>query len=166
MKGASSARLVSQAHDLVSLDARDSSPRRSPARRALVVFATCLALVSGCALPGPEDIVNRAIAAAADGDREAFAECFTARSRPVLEVWWSAVDAGRPERGALAAGDVRVTGIRRVQSRDFDPERAVVTVEEGSDAMRLVLHHVGGMWRIDLLDTERSGRGGGSAIER
>lgn len=132
--------------------------------RALAVAS--LVWVSACALPGPEDVVNRAVQAASDGDREAFAECFTARSRPVLEVWWSAVDQGRPELGALAAGDVRISGIRRVQSRDFDPERAVVTIEEGSDAMRLVLHHVGGMWRIDLLDTERSGRGGGSAIER
>lgn len=145
-------------------DGRSAGVRWLRSLRAVLLVG--LLSASACALPGPEDIVDRAVQAAADGDREAFAECFTARSRPVLEVWWSAVDSGRPELGALAAGDVRISGIRRVQSRDFDPERAVVTVEEGSDAMRLVLHHVGGVWRIDLLDTERNGRGGGATIER
>ena len=45
-------------------------------------------------------------------------------------------------------------------SRDFEPERAILSIEEGSDATRIVAHRMGGMWRLDIIDSQRSDTGG------
>ncbi len=125
------------------------------------VSALAIALTvsgAGCAMPGPERVVEQAVSAARDGDRDAFLACFTPRSRALLETWWRATDAHNPPLGALGAGDVRIVAIRVVPSRDFEPERAVVEIAEGADATRLVAHRMGGMWRLDLLDSQRADR--------
>jgi len=118
-------------------------------------------LLTACAVPGPDVVLEQAVSAARDGDREAFLECFTPRSRAILETWWRATDAHNPPLGALGAEDVRLLSIRLVPSRDFQPERAILSLEEGSDATRVVAHRMGGMWRLDLIDSQRSDTGGG-----
>lgn len=125
----------------------------------LLITLAATTLLLGCALPGPEVVITQAVEAARDGDREAFLECFTPRSRPLLETWWRTVDAANPALGALGAGDVAITSIRLVPSRDFEPERAVIEIVEGPDATRLVAHRTGGMWRLDLLDSQRADGG-------
>jgi|GEM_PF-1355961 len=134
--------------------------RMTPRRLAACLFIGLVGLASGCAVPGPNVVLEQAVSAAHDGDREAFLECFTPRSRAILETWWRATDAHNPPLGALAAADVRITSIRLVPSRDFEPERAVLAIEEGPDATRIVAHRLGGMWRLDILDSQRSDTGG------
>ena len=132
---------------------------RAALQHALLLALAALALT---ACPSPEVVLQDAAEAAREGDREAYAACFTARSRPILEAYWDATDAHNPPLGALGAGEVSVTSVQVVQSRDFDGERALVTLREGSDGedgserLRVVLHRTGGNWRIDLLDTERA----------
>jgi hypothetical protein len=133
------------------------------ARRFATQLVCALAvsgLFAGCALPGPDVVLAQAVSAAREGDREAFLECFTPRSRAIMETWWRATDAHNPPLGALAAGDVRLMSVRLVPSRDFEPERAILSIEEGSDATRIVAHRMGGMWRLDILDSQRSDTGG------
>jgi hypothetical protein len=137
----------------------------SKGTRALLGVALALLLAGalpGCALPGPEVVLEQAVSAARAGDREAFLDCFTPRSRPVLETWWRTVDAHNPPLGRLGAGEVGLVSVRIIPSRDFEPERAVLTLEEGPDSTRLVAHRTGGMWRLDLLDSQRADTGGPS----
>jgi hypothetical protein len=109
----------------------------------------------GCATPPPQAVIAQALEAARDGDREALLECFTPRSRPLLETWWRAVDAENPALGRLGAGEAATAIERLVPGRDGEPDRAVLNLREGGDSMRIVTHRLAGMWRIDLLDTER-----------
>lgn len=132
--------------------------------RLLTALAVA-SLTGGCAMPGPEVVLAQAVEAARDGDREALLECFTPRSRPLLESWWRAVDAANPPLGELAAGEVAIASIRLVPSRDFEPERAVIEIVEGPDATRLVAHRLGGMWRLDLLDSQRADGGAPSGMD-
>ncbi len=121
----------------------------------LVLCASVLVTgLVGCALPGPEVVLSQAVEAARDGDREAYLECFTERSRPILETWWRAVDAHNPPVGVLGAAPVHLLSVGVEQGRDFGPERAILTITEGADKTTLVAHHLGGMWRIDLLDSQ------------
>ena len=93
--------------------------------------------------------------AARDGDREAFGACFTPRSRPLLDTWWATVDAENPELGGLDAKQATIVLERVIPSRDLEPERALLEIREGGESMRVVVQRLGGMWRIDLFDTER-----------
>ena len=52
--------------------------------RHLPTFAL-VSFLGACALPGPEVVLEQAVEAAREGDRDAFVECFTPRSRPLLE---------------------------------------------------------------------------------
>lgn len=122
-------------------------------------LAFALAL-SACAAPGPEVVLEQAIDAARDGDREAFLECWTPRSRAILESFWRAADRQNPPLGVLGAGDVRLESVRIIPSRDFSPESAVLGLREGDALARLVAHRMGGMWRLDLLDSQRQDSGG------
>jgi len=117
-------------------------------------------LGAGCAMPGPEVVLEQAVSAARAGDRDAFMACFTPRSRPILETWWRAVDAHNPALATLSSAAIDLVSVRVIPSRDFEPERAVLSIEEGNDATRLVAHHLGGMWRLDLLDSQRADSGG------
>ncbi len=120
----------------------------------LIAPALLTLLLAAC--QGPDVVIGHAVEAARDGDRQAYAACFTPRSRAVLQTWWQATDAHNPPLSTLGAGDVRILSVQEVRSRDTDTERALVTVSEGAERMRLVLHHSAGTWRIDLLDTERA----------
>ncbi len=114
-----------------------------------------LGALSGCATPPPQQVVQQAMEAARDGDREAFRACFTPRSQPVLDTWWDTVDVQNPTLGALDAKAGRVMVERLIPSRDLEPERALLEIREGDESIRVVVHRLGGMWRIDLFDTER-----------
>jgi len=116
-----------------------------------------LALMSaGCAFEPPTAVVDEVVDAARRGDRDDFEACFTARSRPIIALWWARTDELQPALGQLAAGDVEVMAVRPYRDRDgMGAERAVVAVREGGRTMPWVVHKVGGRWRIDLLDTER-----------
>ena len=129
--------------------------RNVSASRRLAVLAG-LVLLGLAACQEPTVVIEDAVAAARSGDREAYAACFTRRSRPILEAFWAATDEHNPPLGALGAGAVQINSVRLVDSRELDGERALVTVEEGGDRLRLVLHRSGGNWRIDILDTERA----------
>ncbi|MCA9515258.1 MAG: hypothetical protein KC635_09975 [Myxococcales bacterium] len=120
---------------------------------ALAVVLAVLFLRGGDA---PGDIVQRAAAAARDGDRDRYLACFTERSRPILETLWAAAAEKNPPLAALGAAEVQVVAGSRLASRDVGlPDRVLLVVSEGVDQMRVVLHGEGGSWRIDLLDTER-----------
>ena len=99
-------------------------------------------------------MVLDAAEAARDNDRDGYTACFTPRSRPIIEAFWMATDQNNPTLGALGAGDVQIRDVRTFRQRRDDFEKAVVSVDEGGDRMRVVLHRMGGNWRIDLLDTE------------
>ena len=117
-------------------------------------MALALALVTLGACQQPESVIEDAVAAAQAGDREGYAACFTTRSRPIIEAFWMATDENNPPLGALGAGDVQVIGVVVSKDRNRDVERAIVSVDEAGDRVRVVLHRTGGNWRIDLLDTE------------
>ena len=117
---------------------------------------------TACAMPGPEVVVAQAVEAARAGDREGLLACFTPASRPILSTWWDALErSGHPDLHVWGAAAVNVVEERALPKRDFGPERTVVRVQEGNIAQDLVLHRMAGVWRIDLLDTERSSRGVG-----
>lgn len=110
---------------------------------------------AGCVAPGPETIVAQAVEAARAGDRGALLDCFTPRSRPIIETFWRATDQHNPAMGRFGAAEVEVVGVQILSSRDYMPERAILTLREGGETARFFAHRLGGMWRIDLLDTER-----------
>lgn len=111
-----------------------------------------LLTLGGC--QQPESVIADAARAARAGDRDGYAACFTTRSRPIIEAFWMATDENNPTLGALGAGDVQIRGVVVSKDRNRDVERAIVSLDEGGDRMRVVLHRTGGNWRIDLLDTE------------
>jgi hypothetical protein len=115
-----------------------------------LLMALALALVTVGACQQPEGVIEDAVAAAQAG----YAACFTTRSRPIIEAFWMATDENNPPLGALGAGDVQIRGVVVSKDRNRDVERAIVSVDEGGDRIRVVLHRTGGNWRIDLLDTE------------
>lgn len=128
--------------------------------RLLLVIAAALS-VAACG--GPESIVEEAVTAAQAGDREGFQACFTPRSRPMMELLWTAAQAhGRPELASLQARQVRLVGTAGMPPTDDGRARVVVTIEESGRQMRLVLQRSAGEWRIDLMDTERALTGFGS----
>lgn len=122
----------------------------------LSLLVVLLGLTGACTAHGPELVVEQAVSAARDGDREAFLACFTPRSRAILQVWWRATDEHNPPLGALAARDVRITSTRLIPSRDFEPMRAIIELEEGPDSTRIVAHYMAGMWRLDVLDSQHA----------
>lgn len=109
-----------------------------------------------CVSPGPEVVIAQAAEAARDDDRDALLACFTPRSRPIIETFWERADRYNPALAVLGAGEVEVVGVQIISSRDFMPERALIQIREGSEEGRVYAHRLGGMWRIDLLDTERA----------
>lgn len=111
---------------------------------------------AGCVSPGPEVVIAQAVEAARDQDRDALLACFTPRSRPIIETFWQRADQHNPALGVLGAGEVEVVSVQIISSRDFMPERALIEIREGSEEGRVYAHRMGGMWRIDLLDTERA----------
>ncbi len=130
--------------------------RGSRALAVAILGALVVAAAPGCVAPGPELIIEQAAEAARDNDREALLACFTPRSRPLIETWWQTTDTHNPALARLGANDVEVTGVQIISSRDYMPERAVIQIQEGQDTARVYAHRLGGMWRIDLLDTERA----------
>lgn len=111
-------------------------------------------LLGACA--GPDGIVNEAVDAARSGDRAAYAACFTKRSRPILASFWAAADEVNPAVSALGVlGNPTVIRVQPARTLHGGPDRAVVVVEEQGRRARLVVHHLAGAWRIDLVDTER-----------
>ncbi len=128
------------------------TPRNS---RGFFVSGVLAAMLSGCALTPPESAIACAVDAARADDRDAFAACFTPRSRAFLGTYWSAVGENQPELLRLGAGDVRIETIRPLGDADAPVERALAVLREGGRDQRVVLHHLGGRWRIDLLDTRQ-----------
>ncbi len=139
-------------------------PARRLAHAARVVAFALAALVAasgGAACSSPEDVVGHAVEAAASGDLERYAGAFTPRSRPLLDLYYGIAAASRPELGQLTAGDVQVTGVQPLPPDTEGRERVMVTVREGTQTARLVLHRQALAWRIDLIDTERGTLGYG-----
>jgi hypothetical protein len=125
-------------------------------KRLLTPLLACLLLLI-VACSSPEGIVLDAVGAASDGDRDALLACLTERSRPIMETYWNIVDVHRPELGALTARNVTIGAVRmRPAVHMNDPDKADVTIREGDQQLKLVLHATGATWRIDLLDTERA----------
>jgi len=122
--------------------------------RLLKVFALVMALgCLGCATP--EDIVNEAAQAAMNGDRDHFVGCFTPRSRPLLRAFWSSAGSTRPELKALSAKAVAITSVTPLPPGVTMQQRAVVQLSEEGKGLSLVVHELGGTWRIDLVDSEQ-----------
>jgi len=128
---------------------------RTRARAALAIAAAVL----GLACDGPEVVVGQAVEAARAGDRDAYAACFTPRSRAILRSLWTSAEDHNPRLAALGASDVRILGVQRVPRRGPGPAEAVVAIEEEGQRYRLVVQREGGTWRIDLLATELAVRG-------
>lgn len=129
-----------------------------PTRWGFGVSGLCIALLlsGGCALRPPEDAIGCAVDAARDGDREAYAACFTRRSRAFLGTYWASVGEARPDLLALGAKDVGVVEIREMGAHGLGPSRALALLREGPRELRVVLHQEAGRWRIDLWDTRQA----------
>jgi hypothetical protein len=69
---------------------------------------------------------------------------------------WQVAAPRRGDRFALAAGDVTVQAVAAIPPGSEGTSRVAVTLSEGGAPFRLVVHEVGGAWRIDLIDTERA----------
>jgi hypothetical protein len=110
-------------------------------------------LVMACSTP--TGIVEEAVAAASRGDRDGYIACFTARSRPLLRGLYNAADAKNPALAVIGEQGARVTDMQYIDAKSGAGRRAMVTVSEGQESLPLVVHASAGMWRIDLLDSER-----------
>ncbi|MGM0575029.1 MAG: hypothetical protein ACQEXJ_04780 [Myxococcota bacterium] len=138
------------------------------ARRSTAVLGLALVVVATVGCEGPADVVTSAAEAARGGDHEAYAACFTPRSRPILRALWRTAERVAPDAAGLGAGDVAVGDVKGLSPDEHDRRRAVVTVQEGGRSLPVVLHSLAGAWRIDLMDTERvsmglGGRGRGGS---
>ncbi len=130
-----------------------------PTRWGFVVSALIAAsfvIGGGCALRPPEDAITCATDAAEGGDRDAYAACFTRRSRSFLHTYWSSAGGSRPELLGLGAEEVRLLEIRGLAPQGMGPERALALLREGPRELRVVLHQEAGRWRIDLWDTRQA----------
>ena len=124
--------------------------------RALLLLLLLLLDGPGCGLgEGPAGVVARAARAAQDGDREAYAACFTPRSRALLRAYWTTAGSIRPALAELHGGPVRTGRPRAIAPGKDGRLRALVPVAERGDEVGLVLHEEAGAWRVDLVDTER-----------
>ncbi len=122
--------------------------------RTITVLVIALSwLVVGC--NSPTSIVEEAVAAAGRSDRQAYIGCFTPRSRPLLQSLYTAADSKNPALAGLGERGARVTSVQFIGPGQNRARRALVTVEEGSESLPLVVHASAGAWRIDLLDSER-----------
>lgn len=132
---------------------------KSPLSHHLLILLMLSALgvsvsMSGCSRP--EGIVLEAADAARRGDKADYLACFTPRSAAMLEAMWQVAGPQRGDRFGLAAGDVQVRDVAPIPPGVEGIERVAVTLTEGGAPFRLVVHEVGGAWRIDLIDTERA----------
>lgn len=119
---------------------------------ALVVALSTALLACG----GPEGIVREAATAAAAGDRAAYIGCFTPRSRSILRAFYASAETVRPEVARLGAGELIVGESKPMKPGPDGGSRAVVAVaESGHESLALVVHEMAGIWRIDLIDSER-----------
>lgn len=119
---------------------------------ALVAVLSAASL--GCS--SPESIVREAAEAAAAGDRDAYIGCFTPRSRSILRAFYTSADAVRPEVARLGSGELVVGEAKPMKPAPDGSSRAVVAVaESGHESLALVVHEAAGIWRIDLIDSER-----------
>lgn len=130
-----------------------SSGQRHVAAFALLALGAASALA---ACSGPETIVLEAAEASAAGDREAYVGCFTPRSQPILRAFFGAAERTNPALTRLGAGEVVVGEAQAMKPTPEGRQRAVVGVaERGSEGITLVVHDLAGVWRIDLIDSER-----------
>jgi hypothetical protein len=127
-----------------------------PDRRGLLVSGVLLSLsLASCAAEPPEAALDCAVEASVAEDREAYAACFTPRSRAFLGAFWGAAGAARPELLPRGGEAVVIHEVRALIDPDADTARALVVVSEGAPEreLRVILHELGGRWRIDLWDT-------------
>ena len=129
-----------------------------------LLFSALLLAVAGCA--EPEDIVREAATAAAEGDKDAYLACFTARSRSMLHSVWQAAEPINPSAFALraAASPIQIMETHRLPPSGSGISKALVVVSEGRRMLPLIVHRVGRQWRIDLLDSERMTSGDSSSL--
>jgi len=76
----------------------------------------------------------------------------------------------RAARAAANSPESRRKAIlQALKEQDKQQKRAILSIEEGqpfgpsaggSDATRIVAHRMGGMWRLDIIDSQRSDTGG------
>ncbi len=127
-----------------------------PDRRGLCVSAALLGMLApGCGVEPPEAALTCAVEASMAADRDAYAACFTPRSRAFLGALWGAVGTARPELLPVGGEAVVVHEVRPLNDPDADTARAMVVVSEGRPdrELRVIVHALGGRWRIDLWDT-------------
>ncbi len=110
-------------------------------------------LAAGCS--SPASIVEEAVTAAAQGDRDAYVGCFTPRSRALLRSLYTIADAKKPELALLGEQGAQITSVQPLSPGDLGQSRAMVTLAEGEQTLSLVVHSNAGAWRIDLMDSER-----------
>ena len=103
----------------------------------------------------PSQTVLGAAEAFAAGQQTVFEAHFTERSRALLGlVVNSRADSGHV--APLGGHPVTIERERRINHGHLNQQRILVEVTAGSAKSALVLHDVGGAWRIDLVDTERA----------
>jgi hypothetical protein len=126
-----------------------------PAWRGLSVLGLgWTAALGACVVEPPEAALTCAREASVAEDREAYAACFTPRSRAFLGAWWQAVGAGRPDLLPAGGDTASVREVRPLHDPEADSARALLVVEEGGTRdLRVIVHELGGRWRIDLWDT-------------
>lgn len=118
------------------------------------LLAMLVPTLGACA--GPDAIVRDAAQAASAGDRDSYIGCFTPRSQAILQAFYSAAERADSDVARLGAGQVVIGDPQPMKPNEDGTERVVVAVaEEGREPVALVVHDLSGVWRIDLIDSER-----------
>ena len=116
--------------------------------RWLVLSWLALAF-AGCS--DPSDPILGAASAAKDRDQGAYLHHFTPRSRDLLELLWSGSDAHWTN---LDVGRIQVLETGSMSPSSKGAQRSYVVFSEHEQVHTAVVHSSGGVWLIDLVDSE------------
>ncbi len=119
---------------------------------ALVAALCLVGLGLAACRPSPRQVVERAVAAAADGDRAGYEATLTRASAALVGALVT-VEGGLQREASAFLPRPGLPGVRVVDER-IGPDRARVTLEAGQRRLELVLQPEDGEWRIDLLETQ------------
>ena len=116
-----------------------------------LLLAVGLALMAGCSA-GPTESYQATVAAAQSGDRDAFLDGFTERSRDLVDAMLRLSDA----YGVETTNPYELLIYDSVDGEriEGDGERAVLDVRRGKTTRQLLLIKEDGDWRIDTLELE------------
>ena len=123
-----------------------------------LIAASLLIGCAGATSPlSPAQVVMSAADALDAGDKEAFEAHFTERSRPLLRLVLTRKGLGESvEEPPTPISALSVERERAMNLGHLAQQRVLVELEAAGKKGAVVVHDVGGAWRIDLMDSERA----------